>query len=54
MAEKKIVQLVSKDGKRQWSSSDPAEITNLRAQGWHDKPVAETVADKAVAPKSTK
>lgn len=35
--ETKTVELISKDGKREWSSSDPVEITNLRAQGWHEK-----------------
>lgn len=52
----KTVDLVSKDGERTWSSNDPVEITNLRAQGWRDKPAAEAApaADKAAAPKPTK
>lgn len=46
---KKPVELFSADGKRSWSSSDPVEVTNLRARGWSDKPAA-----KSVTPKSSK
>lgn len=45
----KSVDLVSADGKRSWSSSDPVEITNLRARGWRNKP-----AVKAAEPKTSK
>lgn len=69
MAEaKKNVELVSKDGKRTWSTNDAVEITNLRAQGWQEKAAydkaqearaevaspKEPAANKADASKSTK
>lgn len=44
---KKPVELVSADGKRSWSSSDPVEVTNLRSRGWRNKPVPETPAPKS-------
>lgn len=46
---KKPVELISADGKRSWSSSDPVEVTNLRARGWRNKPAPESIT-----PKSTK
>lgn len=64
MAEaKKTVDLVSKDGKRTWSTSNAVEITNLRAQGWQEKSAYDKAqaakseapaANKSAAPKSTK
>lgn len=57
MAEaKKTVELVSKDGKRTWSTSNAVEITNLRAQGWQKKAAKDEShpANKAAAGKSTK
>lgn len=48
--ETKTVELVSKDGNRTWSSSDPVEITNLRAQGWHEKAEEEPHAALADSP----
>ncbi|MEV4902353.1 hypothetical protein AB0K08_13550 [Citricoccus sp. NPDC055426] len=31
------ITLVSPDGKREWTSSDPVELTNTRAKGWREK-----------------
>lgn len=40
--EEKGITLTSPDSKRTWTTNDRAEITNLRAQGWHQaKPTAE-------------
>lgn len=50
MATKQTVDLVSKDGKRTWSTDSAVEATNLRAQGWRDK--AEPA--KPAAPKVAK
>lgn len=57
MAEaKKTVELVSKDGKRTWSTSNAVELTNLRAQGWQEKTAKgeAPAANKADAGKPTK
>lgn len=41
MAEKQTV-LVSPDGKREWTPEDAVQATNLRAQGWAEKPAAKS------------
>lgn len=43
MAEQKTV-LVSPDGKREWIPEDAVQATNLRAQGWADKPATKTAS----------
>lgn len=56
MAEaKKTVELVSKDGKRTWSTSNAVELTNLRAQGWQEKAAYDKAhAAKGEAPAANK
>lgn len=49
MSEKKSVELTSPDGKRSWSTSNPSELTNLRARGWHEKPSADVEFVQALA-----
>lgn len=49
----KTVTLVSPDGKREWTSSDPVELTNTRAKGWREKS-APKPANKAGIPSAAK
>ena len=45
MAQQKT--LVSADGKREWTPEDAVQETNLRAQGWTEKPAGKAAAPRA-------
>jgi len=41
--------LVSPDGKREWTPENPVQATNLRAQGWAEKPAKKSAATPAAS-----
>ncbi|UVF61138.1 hypothetical protein SEA_AOKA_14 [Arthrobacter phage Aoka] len=41
--------LVSADGSREWTPEDAVQATNLRAQGWTEKPATKAKAAPAAS-----